>query len=157
MKLDPQPHDLVTLVEELRDFFHPQCDQAGIMLRTQLPETPITLPVDAGLIKQAILNLMINATEAIRSAAPEDETAPGAPNRRGELMLRVDADDSDTLVSDEVEVTGTSYAASTATITVPSGWTLDARRSLTIQGKCTNPNTISLQGDGFIRCYVSDT
>lgn len=68
----------------------------------------------------------------------------------------VDADDGDALVSDEVEVTANAYAVSTATITVPAGWTAAARRSLTIQGKADNPNTILLQCVDLIRCYVSD-
>ena len=32
MRLAPQPHDLGRLVEELSDFFHPQCDRAGVVL-----------------------------------------------------------------------------------------------------------------------------
>ena len=32
IKLDPQPCDLVKLVDELSDFFHPQCVQAEVVL-----------------------------------------------------------------------------------------------------------------------------
>lgn len=69
----------------------------------------------------------------------------------------VDADDSDTIISDERQVTYTvAYAITTATITVPSGWTADARRSLAIQGKATSGDTLYLQCTDVIRCYVSD-
>jgi signal transduction histidine kinase len=94
MKLDPQPHDLVRLVDELSDFFHPQCDQAGIMLRTQLPAEPVMVRVDEAVLKQAILNLMINAVQAMRppeGRAPEGGESP-PHQQRGELMLRLSAD-----------------------------------------------------------------
>jgi signal transduction histidine kinase len=94
MKLDPQPHDLVRLVDELSDFFHPQCDQAGIMLRTQLPAEPVTAEVDEAVLKQAILNLMINAVQAMRppeGGSPEGAEA-GRHGRHGDLMLRLERD-----------------------------------------------------------------
>ena len=109
MKLDPRPHDLVRIVDELSDFFHPQCDQAGIMLRTQLPAEPVMVRVDEAVLKQAILNLMINATQAMRppearppeTRPPERQPTEGGPavsakggdhQRHGELMLRLSAD-----------------------------------------------------------------
>jgi signal transduction histidine kinase len=92
MKLDPQPHDLVRLVDELSDFFHPQCDQAGIMLRTQLPAEPVTVRVDEAVLKQAILNLMINAVQAMRptEGGPAGGGEAGAHRRHGDLMLRLE-------------------------------------------------------------------
>jgi len=101
MKLDPQPRDLVRIVNELSDFFHPQCDQAGITLRTQLPPLQVMVRVDEGLLKQAILNLLINAVQAVqamqtgRDAKSQSEAAlrsnviPGG----GELILRVEFND----------------------------------------------------------------
>jgi len=82
MKLDPHPTDLVALVGELVDFFHPQCEQAEVVLRTQVPDREVRAAVDAPLLKQALLNLMINAVHAMASS--------GVPRR--ELMLRVDHD-----------------------------------------------------------------
>jgi signal transduction histidine kinase len=86
MKLDPQPHDLVRLVDELSDFFHPQAQQSGVVLRTQLPASPVEVQVDASLLKQALLNLMLNATQAMSDGAASQAA------ERGELILRVDAD-----------------------------------------------------------------
>lgn len=84
MKLDPQPHDLVRLVDELCDFYHPQAQQAGIVLRPQLPPQPVEARVDASLLKQALLNLMLNATQAMTDSAQSQAA------ERGELILRVE-------------------------------------------------------------------
>ena len=89
IRLDPQPHDVRSIVEELGDFYHPQCEQAGVMLRVDLPADPVTANVDAGLIKQALLNLMINATQVMqreRGGADPDTVDD-------ELILKVNAED----------------------------------------------------------------
>ena len=77
MKLDPQPHDIGALVEAIGDFYNPQCEQGDVILRVQVPSTALKARVDHGLFKQALLNLMINAVQAMQ----EDG---------GELMLRVE-------------------------------------------------------------------
>ena len=88
VKLDRHPRDVVEIVSELTDFFDPQCRQHNVVLRTQLPETPVPVQVDEGLFKQALLNLMINATQAMSDAAPSGDGA--GPS--GDLILRVEAD-----------------------------------------------------------------
>ena len=95
VKLDARPRDLVRIVNDLRDFFHPQCDQNRIVLRTKLPEQPVPVPVDESLFKQALLNLMINATQAMADGVVEGDDRSEA---RGELILQVDADDSEARV-----------------------------------------------------------
>jgi len=85
MKLDPQPHDLRALIEQLADFFHPQADRAGVLVRVDIPATPVIARVDAGLLKQALLNLVINAVQAIN---PEGSSKTG--ERQGELILRLE-------------------------------------------------------------------
>ncbi|MBX3374114.1 MAG: hypothetical protein KF817_09780 [Phycisphaeraceae bacterium] len=74
IRLDPQVQDVGVLIEELCDFFLPQCTQAGVTLRCDPPGTPAVAAVDAALLKQAILNLMINALQAM-SGAPADGAA----------------------------------------------------------------------------------
>lgn len=90
IKIDPQPRDLAQIVDEICDFFLPQAQQAGITLRTQLPNTGETLMVrvDEGLLKQSLLNLMLNATQAMSEhrAGEKPQTA------NHELILRVEAD-----------------------------------------------------------------
>lgn len=96
-KLDPQPHDLAKLVDELSDFFHPQCTQAGVTLRTQLPREQIMVDVDQGLFKQAMLNLMLNAVQAMTAYRAKLQDGNGA-SPTGELILRVEADDQEACV-----------------------------------------------------------
>ena len=87
MKLDPQPQDLRELLQQLSDFFHAQADRCGILLRLDVPGVPVVARVDAGLLKQALLNLAINAVQAMN---PEGRSEPG--DRRGELLLRLELD-----------------------------------------------------------------
>ena len=70
--------DLRDVVEELMDFFRPQAEAGRVVLRSFLPDTPVPCDVDVDLIKQAILNVMLNATQAMSEG--------------GELMLRLSAD-----------------------------------------------------------------
>ena len=93
VKLDTQPRDLGRIVADLYDFFHPQCDQNGIVMRINVPEASVKTPVDEGLLKQALLNLMINATQAM--ADREVDPGGGTHGVRGELILRIDADDDE--------------------------------------------------------------
>jgi signal transduction histidine kinase len=81
MKLDPKPQDLCAVVDELADFFQPQCDQHGVTQRLQLPQEPVIANVDAALLKQAVLNLLINSVQAM---------ADQPVGRPRELMLRVE-------------------------------------------------------------------
>ena len=94
VKLDAQPRDLARIVAELRDFFHPQCDKHHIVMRMTLPDTPVRALLDESLFKQALLNLMINATQAMVDGTPD----AGVGETRGELILRVDADDEEARV-----------------------------------------------------------
>jgi signal transduction histidine kinase len=81
IKLDARPVDLNQIVEELTDFFGPQAQQAGVRLRASPSPTPVTAHADASLVKQAVLNLMLNAVQAM-SAQPD--------GRERELFLRTE-------------------------------------------------------------------
>jgi signal transduction histidine kinase len=72
------PADLNELVDELRDFFEPQALAQGITIRTFLDQDLPPLELDADLFRQALLNLLINA----RQAMPQG----------GELLLRTRPD-----------------------------------------------------------------
>ena len=73
--------DLAPILEELADFFHPEADKRGIRLRTEPAKVPTRASVDTPLLKQSILNLMINAAQAL------EQNPPGAPR---ELIIRTD-------------------------------------------------------------------
>jgi len=86
IKLDPHRKDVSRIADEACDFFLPQCDQARVVMRTQMSSEPAWAMVDESLLKQAILNLMINAVQAMDRHAPK-----GAPSPIGELIVRVEA------------------------------------------------------------------
>lgn len=90
MKLDPQPADLVRIVDEVCDFFLPQCDQSSVTLRCELPPSPIILAIDERLFKQALLNLLINAVQAMSRQQAEHTGSPSGerPAREGNSRRR---------------------------------------------------------------------
>jgi two-component system sensor histidine kinase HydH len=67
--------DLRNVVEELIDFFRPQAEGGRVVLRGSIPHEPVLCDADAAMIKQAVLNLMINALQAMAGG--------------GELLLRL--------------------------------------------------------------------
>lgn len=84
LRLDVREADLNTVVDELVDFFLPQAEKQRVRLRADLsPEVrPGAVRVDVPQVKQAVLNLMLNAVQAMSGAASE---------RPRELMLRTAA------------------------------------------------------------------
>lgn len=84
IELDKQPTDINALVDELAVFFEPQASEAGVNLRTQLNAQPPMLNADPSLLKQATLNLLINATHAMADAKRDSQPNGGA----NELILR---------------------------------------------------------------------
>lgn len=79
IKLAPAEADLREVVEELVDFYRPQCEQHRVVLRADLPGSPVVARVDPALVKQALLNLLINATQVMAAQASPDR----------ELMIRL--------------------------------------------------------------------
>jgi signal transduction histidine kinase len=86
MKVDRERIDLREVAVDLVDFLHAQAAQSGIrLLLSPPPEQPVSVDADRGLLKQAALNLMLNAMQAMAGA----QRADGAPH---ELMLRIERD-----------------------------------------------------------------
>ena len=90
--LSPERVDLSEMLDEMTDFFLPQCAAANVTQRVQRPQTPVMAEIDTKLFKQALLNLMINAVHAMESQTMSDDAAD-APSR--ELMLRLEERDDD--------------------------------------------------------------
>jgi signal transduction histidine kinase len=88
--------DLGAVVDELADFYMPEAERHGVRIRVDRNGDPLLASVDPKLIKQALLNLMINATQAMASQAggdraggnPGDGSPPDRAPRAGELILR---------------------------------------------------------------------
>ncbi|HAY81310.1 MAG TPA: two-component sensor histidine kinase [Planctomycetaceae bacterium] len=89
IKLDVHPQDVRGIVEDLGDFYHPQCDQAGVVMRLDIQDEPAIADVDEGMLKQSLLNLMLNAVQAMRS------TEGGGSD---ELILRVSSEEDRVLI-----------------------------------------------------------
>ncbi len=85
IKLDIQRRDVREIVEELGDFYHPQCVQSGVVMRIDSCPSPAMARIDEGMLKQALLNLMLNAVQAM--------TADGDSQDQKELILRVQQSD----------------------------------------------------------------
>src|SRR3954447_7673001 len=96
LELDRKPVELNSLLEELVDFFTPQAQSMRVQLRLKKSPTPVIAQADSRLLKQALLNLMINGVQAMQtcgggdliltvSATPTDaildviDTGPGIP------------------------------------------------------------------------------
>lgn len=90
IEVERQSIDLRTMIEELTDFFGPQAQSTGVRLRVNAPAAPVEASVDPRLLKQAMLNLMLNATQAMPQG--------------GELMIDLRRDGSKVVV--EVTDTG---------------------------------------------------
>ncbi|MBL4809417.1 MAG: hypothetical protein JKY43_05090 [Phycisphaerales bacterium] len=84
MRLEKLATDLNDLIEQLADFFHVQAQINGVQIRLDPAPVPVIIDIDANHIKQALLNLMINAVNAMKDSS---ETG-------NELILRVQTDPS---------------------------------------------------------------
>jgi signal transduction histidine kinase len=87
--------DLNILLEELVDFFAPQAQLNRVQVRVKAYPSPVIASIDSRLIKQMVLNLMINALQAM-------------PNG-GELILSTGIEGNDTRM--DVIDTGTGIPA----------------------------------------------
>lgn len=81
MRLDRKDTDLNSIVQDLVDFFQPQAASQGVNVRVDLSPEPAVASVDAGLMKQAVLNLMLNGVQAMNAV-------PVHASRPKELILR---------------------------------------------------------------------
>lgn len=86
LRLEARRADLAQVVSELVDFYTPEAARHGVVLRSDLADSPLNCQVDVRLLKQALLNLLINATQAVAGPAPAGDAH--APATRGEVLVR---------------------------------------------------------------------
>lgn len=72
LRLELKPADVNPVVDELIDFFLPQAERHGVRVRAELSSQPLVASVDVPHLKQALLNLMLNAVQAM-AEMPEDK------------------------------------------------------------------------------------
>jgi len=73
-RLDLRPTDLNAMVGELADFFHPQAERQSVRLYVTPASESVVANVDGPLIKQAVLNLLLNALQAMGEPCEEGAT-----------------------------------------------------------------------------------
>jgi signal transduction histidine kinase len=82
--LELTPCDLTSVVEEMVDFYTPTARQANIDVKCYVPSSLPQVPLDRELFKQALLNLMLNAGQAMPEGGEltiQAAIEPGAPSR----------------------------------------------------------------------------
>ena len=66
INLERRSCELSEVVDELIDFFLPQAAQVGVRLRSDLSPMPVPVYADPAVLKQALLNLLLNAVQAMQ-------------------------------------------------------------------------------------------
>ncbi len=82
--LERAPCDLAAVVEEMVDFFGPTARQANIEIKSYLPADLPLVKLDRDLFKQALLNLLLNAEQAMPDGGELTIQAQAEP---GEICL----------------------------------------------------------------------
>lgn len=89
-ELNTKNTDINLLISDMADFYTPQARAKNVTVRLGLAKTPITCKIDPDMIKQVILNLFINATQAMQGG--------------GELIVRTKMSDKNANI--EISDTG---------------------------------------------------
>jgi len=76
--------DISELVSDMIDFYSPQAHSHSITIHQGLHNEPLVCKIDSDMLKQVILNLFINAQQAM--------------SRGGDLMIRTDRQEKDALI-----------------------------------------------------------
>ena len=82
IEVDPKPTEVFALFEELVDFFAPQAQLHRVQLRVCPGQRPLRAALDERLMKQALLNLMINALQAMPETGGEVTLCARREDRR---------------------------------------------------------------------------
>jgi len=86
--------DVNELISDMVDFYSPQAHSHSITIRQGLYSKPLVCKIDADMLKQAILNLFINAQQAMSDG--------------GDLIIRTDMQKEDAVI--QISDTGTGIA-----------------------------------------------
>ncbi len=89
--LNLEPHSLASLVEELMRFQGAEMSELGVEVRFDAPEDLPRVLVDVGQLRQALLNIVRNAAEAL-SESKGGSLKIGAAREDGGVMLLIEDD-----------------------------------------------------------------
>ncbi len=78
--MEKKPTELNGLMEELVDFFHPQAQLQKVQLRLKKSDGELVANIDPRLIKQTVLNLMLNGMQAMAQRRRNDPLARASQN-----------------------------------------------------------------------------
>ena len=78
--------DLHQYLEDLIEFYEPECRRAGIAVRRDFARNPYPVRIDPAQFKNVILNLLVNAREAV---GEQGEIAVSTRERDHEVEIRV--------------------------------------------------------------------
>ncbi|HWE01694.1 MAG TPA: ATP-binding protein [Tepidisphaeraceae bacterium] len=95
IELSRSPVDVYNLLDELVDFYTPQAQLQRVQIRIRRADHPVIANLDERLVKQAVLNLMINALQAM-------------PEQGGEIILSIRQEPGHVMI--EVTDTGAGIA-----------------------------------------------
>jgi signal transduction histidine kinase len=88
IELHKQPLDVNAMLEDLVDFLTPQAQVQRVQLRLKRADGPLVVPLDERHIKQTLLNLMLNAMQAM-PADGGGEVILGARRQDGHAIIEV--------------------------------------------------------------------
>lgn len=66
--LDKQPTDLAGVVRQTVELVSARASCQGVRIQCQLPDQPLIVPADQGQMRQVVLNLLMNAIDAVAAA-----------------------------------------------------------------------------------------
>jgi signal transduction histidine kinase len=91
LELDRRPTDICRLLDELVDFFAPQAQLQHVQLRLRSSgqTTPLLCDIDPDAVKQAVLNLMINAVQAMSAGGGGELILSAAAGADGMAVIDV--------------------------------------------------------------------
>jgi signal transduction histidine kinase len=87
LELSKKPVDVNNLLEDLVDFLTPQAQVQRVQIRLKHADGPLIVPLDEKLIKQTLLNLMINAIQAMPETG--GEMILSATKENGRAVIQV--------------------------------------------------------------------
>lgn len=99
IELERRPVEVNRLLEELVDFFAPQAQLQRVRLRLKRSADEVVMEADPRLLKQAVLNLMLNAVQAMGEQGGELILSAG----REDGQVRIDVIDTGGGITPEVQ------------------------------------------------------